>query len=90
MTITSLSIRRSASLTERLYQANAGPAAPKGLAASRHANGTREDDTETPGEEEAAAEGEREPDHSSAALALVRAPPASSISLPNPLHLCII
>jgi hypothetical protein len=65
---------RRALLTTRLYQASAAAAAPKGLAASRHANGTREDDTETAGKDEPAAEGEREPDHSSAALALVRAP----------------
>lgn len=71
----SLHRRRASSLTER-YQANAAAAAPKGLAASRHANGTREDDSETAGNDEPAAEGEREPDHSSAALALVRAPPA--------------
>jgi hypothetical protein len=47
--------------------------APKGLAASRHANGngTSEDATETAGKDSSATDGKSEPDHSSAALAIV-------------------
>lgn len=59
-------------LTMQLRQTNAAPQASKtGLAASRDANGTSEE-----GEDAGTAEeGEREPDHSSPALALVRAAP---------------
>ena len=75
-------------------QANAAiQAPPKGLVASRHAaNGTGEDGDDVgnaAGKDEPAAEGEREPDHSSAGLALVRAPLCPPITSGTPSHLHI-